>query len=513
MNRIRIASMLIVNLAILSTSLLAQESAARHQPRYRLVDLGTFGGPASYFQNGLDGILSENGTEVGWANTAEPDPFNLFCAAPNCFATHAFRVHRGEVSDLGTLPGGTSSQADWISDNGLIAGFSDTGALNPFVAGFPELRAVLWRHGQIVDLGTLPDNGFGSIANAVNDRGQAVGFALNTVPDPFSFVLSGLPGATQTRAFLWQDGVMQDLGTLGGPDAIAGFVNDRGEIVGPSYTDIDPATGAPGAVHPFLWKNGHMLDLGSLGGTDSEPTALNERGEVVGFSTLAGDSISHPFLWTKGHLIDLGTLGGDAGTTHWINDRGDIVGKADLPGAAPQVHDGVLWRDGKAIDLGVLPGDSCSNAYYVNSRGQVVGTSENRELCSIGVGEHAFLWEKDGPMIDLNTVIAPGADLQLTYAVAINDRGEIAGFAVPPGCVPQDYELCGHAYVLLPCEEYEHCANSRVGNDREVSAPVRPNVTLISEPSRTESATSLDQIGIRMQQRFHLPGRRASPSD
>lgn len=480
----------------------AEDCRAPH-PRYKLIDLGTFGGPASYFSNGLDGILSDRGTAVGFANAAEPDPFNPFCAAPNCFAAHAFRVHRGEVSDLGTLPGGINSQANWISANGLIAGLSETGEFNPFVAGFPELRAVLWRHGQIVDLGTLPDNGFGSIANAVNNRGQAVGFALNTVPDPFSFFLSGLPGATQTRAFLWQDGVMQDLGTLGGPDAIAGFINDRGEVTGPSYTRIDPATGAPGAVHPFLWKGGSMIDLGSLGGTDSEPTALNERGEVVGYSTLAGDATSHPFLWKRGRLIDLGTLGGDSGTTNWINDRGDIAGKADLPGAAPQSHDAVLWRNGKAIDLGVLPGDSCSNAYYVNLRGQVVGTSENREFCSIFVGEHAFLWEKGGPMIDLNAVIPPHPDLELTYAVAINDRGEIAGFGVPPGCAPQDYEQCGHAYVLLPCEDNEECKNTSVG-DSSLASPIRPNRTAFPASSRS---------GTRLQQRMHLPGRRALQTD
>lgn len=489
----------------------AEECRTEH-PRYKLVDLGTFGGPASYFSNGLDGILNDRGTAVGFANTPDPDPFNPFCVAPNCFATHAFRVQRGEVSDLGTLPGGINSQATWISANGLIAGLSETGALNPFVAGFPELRAVLWKHGQIIDLGTLPDNGFGSIANAVNNRGQAVGFALNTVPDPFSFFLSGLPGATQTRAFLWQDGVMQDLGTLGGPDAIAGFINDRGEVVGPSYTVIDPATGVPGAVHPFLWKNGNMLDLGSLGGTDSEPTAFNEGGEVVGFSTVAGDLTSHPFLWRSGRLIDLGTLGGDGGTTNWINDRSEIAGKADLPGPAPQNHDAVLWRNRKAIDLGVLPGDSCSNAYYVNSHGQVVGTSENRELCLVPTGQHAFLWEKGGPMVDLNSVIPPHPNLQLTFAVAINDRGEIAGFGVPPGCAPQDYEQCGHAYVLLPCDGDEHCRNSKVGNDSAAS-PIRPNFNATPATPQSSLGTPLDKARTRLQQRMYLRGRRALPSD
>ena len=84
------------------------------------------------------------------------------------------------------------------------------------------------------------------------------------------------------------------------------------------------------------------------------------------------------------------------------------------------------------IDLGVLAGDSCSKAYYVNSPGQVVGTSENQTLCNIPTGEHAFLWESGGPMVDLNTLVLPGSDLFLIGAANINDRGEIAGLGVLP---------------------------------------------------------------------------------
>jgi len=467
-------------------------------PRYRLIDLGTFGGPGSFLNNGLDGILNDRGAAVGWANTAESDPNNPACFNPNCFVSHAFKVKNGVLTDLGTLPGGSSSQADWISANGLIAGLSQNGEIDPIAPGFPELRAVLWWGDQIIDLGTLPEGGFESVANAVNNRGQVVGFAVNTVPDNFSFV--GLP--TQTRAFLWQEGRMRDLGTLGGPDAIAGLVNDQGEVSGPSYTAVDPATGAPAAVHPFLWKRGTMTDLGSLGGSDSEPTAMNERGEVVGFSTLAGDTISHPFLWARGKLTDLGTLGGNNGTTNWINDDGDIAGKADLSGPAPQLHHAVLWRRGKTIDLGVLHGDACSNAYFVNQRGQVVGTSENQSLCSISVGQHAFLWNRGELMVDLNKVIAPGASLDLTYAVAINNRGEIAGFGVPPGCAPQDYESCGHAYVLVPCRAGEACINQILGSMDSNSSVRFPSginpMQLTDAPQRSNTI---------LKQKLHFPGQ------
>jgi probable HAF family extracellular repeat protein len=499
----RIEGLLISELAAFSLLALAPHvtlaaDAPVQQPRYKLIDLGTFGGPASYMPNGFDGILNNRGTAVGWADTATRDPLDPICFALDCFVDHAFQVHNGRVTDLGTLPGGSSSQAVWISGNGLIAGISQNGEFDPLGPQFPEVRAVLWRDGQIIDLGTLPEGGYESLASAVNNRGQVAGLATNTVPDAFSLV--GSP--TQVRAFLWQDGVMQDLGTLGGPDAIAGLINDRGQVAGVSYTAIDPGTGAPGGLHPFLWANGNMLDLGALpGSTDTEPTALNDRGEVVGWSRLA-TGVTRPFLFSKGQLVDLGTLGGAGGYTNWINDRGDIAGKTDLAGPAPQNHDAVLWRNGDMIDLGTLPGDSCSNAYYVNSRGQVVGTSENRELCLIPAGHHAFLWENGGPMIDLNTVIPPHPNLELTLAVAINDRGEIAGFGVPPGCASEDTDLCGHAYVLIPCEEEEDCTNTSVGPD-----------TVVSAPTLTRPATPLDKIRTQLQQRIHLPRRSASPSD
>jgi probable HAF family extracellular repeat protein len=315
--------------------------AAQEHHHYKLIDLDTFGGPASYFANLFDGILNNRGTSVGWADTSTPDPSPGFCFNQDCFVSHAFASRNGSKTDLGVLPGGSSSSAQWISENGLIIGISRNGEVDPLIV-LPEIRAVMWTDGKIIDLGTL-EGGHESVANAVNNRGQVVGAFNNTISDPFSLVGNGY----EVRAFLWQDGAMEDLGTLGGPDAWALLINERGQITGLSYSSSTPGsvTGLP-PLDPFLWENGEMIDLGTLGGTSGTPTAFNNRGEVVGQSNLVGDVNFHPFVWVKEQgMKDLGTLGGDTGFANWINDIGDIVGKADLPGPMlPQDHRAVLWR-------------------------------------------------------------------------------------------------------------------------------------------------------------------------
>jgi probable HAF family extracellular repeat protein len=125
-------------------------------------------------------------------------------------------------------------------------------------------------------------------------------------------------------------------------------------------------------MDPFLWQDGAMRDLGTLGGTFGMTNWMNSRGEVIGFSNLAGDNAAHPFLWNGHRLVDLGTLGGDNGVAYWVNDPGAVVGSADVPGS--QTHHGFLWTRGTMRDLPPTGGDPCANAYAISDRGQAVGS-------------------------------------------------------------------------------------------------------------------------------------------
>jgi probable HAF family extracellular repeat protein len=422
---------------------------------YKLIDLGTFGGPASYINNqfsfGAPNQINSQGTTVGAAATSIPSPGNsntTICEGLDGtlpFVFHALKWQDGTVTNLGSLPGTDNcSVATSINANEEIAGYGENGVVDPLI-GIREVRALVWEDDEIMDLGTFGGNQ--SLLGNINNRGQVAGSATNTISDPFSlyYLVGGWTTGTQTRAFLWQNGKKQDLGTLGGPDAAGLFVNERGQVVGESYTNStpNPTTGLP-TLDPFLWEKGTMIDLGSLGGTLGLATLLNNRGDVVGTSNLAGDQTSHPFLWHDGKLVDLftATIGGSPITVNQLSENGEIVGGAAFPNRS---FDAYLWRNGVATDLGTVGGDCFSEAVALNSVSQVVGYSQACDMSS----QRSFLWE-NGSMVDLNTLIRPDPDLQLVETIAINDQGEIAGDR-DPGCGPD--VLCGHAYVLIPCDE------------------------------------------------------------
>jgi probable HAF family extracellular repeat protein len=426
---------------VLAQSNSSQELTAKHQ-HYQPMDLGTLGGPNTYLSGPFTQILNNQGTVAAYANTATPNP-NANCAIPfnanngqgDCYVERPVFWHGSTLTELDLLPGGTNGQTSAISANGLIAGWSENGLLDS--TGLPVGRPVLWtKDGRIIDLGTVP-GGTEGLSTFVNSRGEVVGFSDNDVADAFSMV--GFP--TQTRAFFWQSGTLRDLGTLGGPDALASNLNERGQIAGVSYTNSTPnlTTGFP-TQDPFLWENGKMTDLGTLGGTQGITYWLNNRGDVVGSSNLSGDMAADAFLWTRsGGMQDLGNLGGTGAASVWVNNARQVVGTSLIPNDL--AWHAFLWRDGVMNDLGTLGSDPSSEAQSINEQGQVVGVSFD------GPNDlHGFLWEKSGPIADLNTLVPPGSSVTIINAFQINDRGEIAAKGVLSTGE-------GRAVLLIPCDE------------------------------------------------------------
>src|SRR5271165_1429769 len=184
--RVRTATW-VTAVTLLTAGLVSVRLSAREQPtkqqkeehqNYKLVDVGTLGGPNSYFTN-LFRSLNNHGVATGTADTsvAVSPPFCFF----DCYVGDAFLWRNGVLTDLGTLPGDVGSNPGDINSKGVVAGVS-LNHLDP-VTLLPVFTAVVWKDGQIISLGTF--GGTFSSAIAINDHEQVVGFALNSTPDSF----------------------------------------------------------------------------------------------------------------------------------------------------------------------------------------------------------------------------------------------------------------------------------------------------------------------------------------
>jgi probable HAF family extracellular repeat protein len=305
---------------------------------YSITDLGTLGGSSSEALG-----LNLFGDVVGTAATSTG-------------ASHAFLYKDGQMIDLGTLPGGTTSAATAITDQGTIIGRS---GINGFGPNFREVpQAFIWQDGTMRTLGALYcpctfNTRYGtSSANAINALGRVVGDSKMSNP-------------TMTHAFVWQPNAMTDFGNVLARTASSAAygINERGEVVG----EVD---GHAFYVHDGVWE-----DLGTLGGdAASRARAINRLGEVVG-SSVTADGVSRAFLWDRGTMVALDALPGyPASDAMAIGQSGLIVGRsgnADFSSSRA-----VLWADGAAIDLNArIPQDGwvLTRATAINDVDQIAG--------------------------------------------------------------------------------------------------------------------------------------------
>ena len=332
------------------------------------------------------------------------------------------------VIDLGTL-GGSFSLAYGINDNGQIDGFST-------LPGDNVVHSFLYNHGAMTDLGTLGGPNSQSFAN-LNNATQVAGYAETSISDPNGEDFCGFGTNLICLGFVWQNGIMTPLNTLGGSNSQAAAINNRGQVAGYAETGTaDPNCPPPqvSQFRPVTWSSGHIQQLPLYPG-DTEGAAfwINNEGDTVGASGSCAPydpryalplQPRHALLWRHGvRPIDLGNLGGELENAAFaINDRDQIVGASDISGDTYQ-H-AFLWQRSVMTDLGTLPGDVVSAAVAISNRGQVTGVSADPNG-----NIRAFLWQ-NGVMYDLNDLIAGQSPLYLLHGFGVNSSGEIVGFAV-----------------------------------------------------------------------------------
>ncbi|GJM23095.1 MAG: hypothetical protein DHS20C15_30100 [Planctomycetota bacterium] len=333
------------------------------------------------------------------------------------------------------------------------AAFSLAIGIAPSFAGDPPEYVYL-------QLGTL--GGPDSVGYGLNASGQVVGWS--SIPDCIT-------EASETpcrRAYVWQDGVMTELGVLPGDDeSFARAINDAGLVVGTSEVGI---LFGSGTFHAVAWSGGAISALADLG-ESSVAHDVNASGVVAGWArdtslnqdravTWSGGAINNPGA-TEPHqsnrfvgLNDFGILVGLAWNLFQPNDavlfdgvKWEDIGGLDGPFQNAEANDvnntgtavglqafpsgawhAALWVLGVgAIDAGTLPGKDYGELYSVNDAGYAVGGSYTDPLDSVAV-----LWDGD-TLHDLNDLLPAGVDAHLFEAREINANGDIVGSALVDG--------------------------------------------------------------------------------
>ena len=323
------------------------------------------------------------------------------------------------LTDLGVLPGDTSSEPADINESRVIVGFS---------TGPNGDRAFVWdAAGGMREVGDLPGGAVSSRANGINDAGQIVGWSVTWNNARHAFLY--YPGAGQG---------MRDLGDLpGGADfSHAEDIDSSGRVVGTSM--------ATRTWHAFLWTNGGgLFDLGAraLGESEhSEATAINNSGQITG-TYVDGGSFKAFIATSSGSLTRIGPGStGQMSIGFEINNSGEIAGVGSrylAPNSLSNVSVAFNSRGVFGDALQDLPGRPAaisadySAAHGVNDNGDVVGWSYD------SVGSRAVVWGYMFGLHDLNSRIHSCDPLRnsvvLTEARAINDNGDIAAVGVING--------------------------------------------------------------------------------
>ncbi|MGI8962430.1 MAG: PEP-CTERM sorting domain-containing protein [Bryobacteraceae bacterium] len=283
------------------------------------------------------------------------------------------------------------------SSAGTVSAINNSGSTVGFVTNVQGNQVPVSFNGGTAN----PLSGYGR-ANGINSAGTVIGTSYS----------NNTPYVTE-----WSGGQTTNLGISGYGVAI----NNAGQVAGGYNTST-------GLLHAFVWSNGSLADLGTLGGTWSSVNGLNSQGQAAGTSSTAS-GVFNAFFSSGSGMEGLGTLGGAYSYGMAINNAGEIAGSAQT---SQGLMKAAVWNGGKITDLGTL-GGSQSYAYGVNGAGTVVGSSWSTGNLAM----HGFI-DTGGVMIDLNQLLPVNSGWTIDAAYGINDSGDIVGTGTLNG---QSYAL------------------------------------------------------------------------
>ncbi|MCB9898133.1 MAG: hypothetical protein H6825_09035 [Planctomycetes bacterium] len=322
------------------------------------------------------------------------------------------------MTDLGTL-GGPESAAFGLNASGQVVGWANIDGCT--VNGHACRHAFVWDDGVMTDLGLLHGDQE-SVARAINDAGLIVGTSEFDV----------LFGSGTFHAVTWDGGVIAPLPDLGTGESFAEDVNASGVVAGWA---VDPMVSRDRAV---TWTGGAIANVGKgESHTYNRAIGINDAGQLAGFAWNLfepNDAILNAGGWS--------TIGGTDGPfqnaeAYDVNDSGLVVGLQAFPSGGWHA---ATWTTSGAVDAGLLPGHEYGELHSANEDGLCVGRTYDD---TDPLDSHGVLW--DGTTLhDLNDLLVPGSIGVVYEAREINASGAIAGTALVGGVF--------HAVLLEPSD-------------------------------------------------------------
>jgi probable HAF family extracellular repeat protein len=387
----------------------------------------------------------------------------------------AILLDSGIIIKLPYLPDHNSGYVLDINESNETTGIN-SGTLTP-------QHGVFWdAQGHAVDVGTL--GGTWSKAYAINNLGQVVG-------------VSEYAGPNIQRAYLWENGVMTDLGTLPGTGdsrVAATGINDSTKIVG--YVD-----GAQ-LLRAFIWEDGAMRDLGGPVHLFTEAHDINQRDFIVGGASDDADALGkETVVWTPdGEMIVLQRLPGGGRTNRFVISDDNVVLASDIRETTPPRA--IVWPDLESVPfllrrlLPLRSGWIPRGVQDINDHNQIVGYGD-----FLGVKWQDFLLTPVHPTLNLSQVspgiagevnsikasnIAPGA----TVYIYVDGRG---GGKPIPGCSIQENVMqIGH-HTLVGIATADTNGEATVTGYVPAKASGRPLLFQAVVPDSCEISNLVDQ--------------------
>jgi uncharacterized membrane protein len=356
-----------------------------------------------------------------------------------------------------------------------VVATSDSAAAVPAHRAAPRI--------EVVDLGSL-GAGSDSVAQAMNERGQVVGYSHDTLEGD----------GDGWRAFVWERGRMRELPTPpeGGP-TYAKAISETGVVAGQTFM---PSTGQWRAV---VWRRGRvsMLPVPS-GAAESAPSAVNSRGQVVGRLSRSGTGVRREsaVLWANDsmRLLDPPVPLSAEATALDIDERGRVLVEARVGGTLEYW----FWADGRFTRL-----NGFLRTFYppvMNARGQIAGEVRDE------AGRTRVRTWTDGRWRDSNAVPA-GSEVAV---VDLNERGDVIGWIrsqeVDANGEPTGFDHHGFLW-RVGAKRYTDLGNAgglglkpRSINNRGLMSAYIDSITSAAPPQRMfviqhERLTELPEIG------------------